>query len=41
MSYRCLICNAILESPHGLEVHLQVEHKWKQKKAPTGHDTWT
>lgn len=42
MSYRCLICHQMLESPHKLEVHLQIDHKWgKKKEQPSGLDTWT
>ncbi|WP_316505815.1 hypothetical protein [Nitrosopumilus sp.] len=45
MPYSCLICSVILDSPHKLEVHLQIEHKWekkeKEKKEPKGLDTWT
>ena len=40
VSYRCLICHEILNTPHNLKVHLQIEHKWKQKQdTPRGLDT--
>jgi hypothetical protein len=32
MSYRCLICNKVSESPKKLEIHLQIEHKWGVKR---------
>ena len=32
MSYRCLICNVVVDSPSKLEVHLQVVHKWGKKR---------
>ena len=43
MSYRCLICNAMFESPQKLEIHLQIEHNWRVKKnvSKEGIDTWT
>ena len=43
MSYRCLICNAMLDSPQKLEIHLQIEHNWGVKKnvSKEGIDTWT
>ena len=40
LSYRCLICQKSLESPHKLEVHLQIEHNWDQKREPKGLDNW-
>jgi hypothetical protein len=27
LSYRCLLCDVRLDTPHKLEVHLQIEHK--------------
>ena len=43
MSYRCLICNVMLDSPQKLEIHLQIEHNWGVKKnvSKEGIGTWT
>ena len=42
MSYRCLLCDVFLDSPHKLEIHLQIEHGWGRKKENSkGLDSWT
>jgi len=41
MSYRCLICNVKLDTPRKLEVHLEIDHRWKTKKESMGLDKWS
>jgi len=39
MTCSCLICNVGLDSTRKLEIHLQTEHKWGEKREPRGLDT--
>ena len=42
MTYRCLIYTESFDTPQKLELHLQIRHKWGQKRQePTGLDAWT
>ena len=43
MSYRCLLCEKVMNSAHKLELHLQTEHLWGSKRRNKSKeiDTWT
>ncbi|MDW7641612.1 MAG: hypothetical protein SCG72_04320 [Nitrosarchaeum sp.] len=41
MTYRCTICNIVLDSPRKLEVHLEIDHNWGKKRESKGLDMWS